>query len=210
MTFSNMRFSTSPITLILACLTPATTILITVAAVAGADPLSDELFVAPSDPFEVSLRDISTLGTNWDLFDMGPSPPSSADFFNENLIAAVDYYPLGEDSTTADLLQGDSSVAAGGFDTYNNNRPFVNYDDPDGSFFDASSLENVFTSLAADAEAVKLSTGQLGESGCSETAYSADLCCNGPFGAIIDDDDTGVPIYSEFRDCYPSEFFVPF
>lgn len=180
-----MRFSKHPITIIVVF---TTTTILTVA-----DPSSDESFLFPSDPFELSLKD-SPSSTNWDLFDLDsttPRLPYSADIF--------------EDPTADDLL-GDLNLmepSAAGLDTLNNLAIINN--DLGGSFFDASS--DTLASLPADVEALITSPGQPGEAGCSEPQYPADLCCNGSVGSIIKEAGD-VRIYSELRECYLSEIFV--
>lgn len=107
-------------------------------------------------------------------------------------------YPV-EFSTADSLLENSyllgSSVAR--LDTLN--EPSTLNDDLDGSFFDASS--ETFASLPADLDAIMIPPGQADEAGCSEPQYAADLCCKGPIGPIIDEDDKGERIYSELRSC---------
>lgn len=191
-----MRFSTTPITVAVVF---ATTISLT-----AADPIPEESLLFPPDPFEISLGE-SRSGTNWDLFAFDsttPKPPYAADFLEE---LTADH-PL-EDSTAGYLL-GDSSLlqlSTAGLDTLNN--PVIFNNDPDGSFFGASS--DLFTSLTADVEAKVNPPGRTDEAGCTEPKYPVDLCCNGPVGVIIDEDN-GVRIYYRIRECKPSKLTIRF
>ena len=191
-----MRSSKIPITVAV--------VFATTTSLTAADLVPEESLLFPSDSFEISLGE-SRSGTNWDLFGFDsatPSPPYAANFLGE---LTADHPP--EDST-ADYLLGDSSFlqpSIAELDTLNN--PVIFNNEPDGSFFDASS--DIFASLPADVEAKVNLPGRTDEAGCTESKYPVDLCCNGPVGAIIDEDN-GVRIYSRIRDCSPSESAVIF